>query len=121
MFTLRKRFLVFLFGNLFCSVCSSVHNFLPDVTYNYETPNSMAQSAGTAEHTDCISAEGQDSPKGCPVFETEQSDGEAPVILKLWGNTEYPFTAIAPMFNLDRSGRTRYGLINGLNRIVYLY
>ena len=38
----------------------------------------MAQSAGAAKYTNCISAEGEDSPNECP-------EGDAPVMLKLWG------------------------------------
>ena len=29
-------------------------------------------------------------PNKCPGYDTKQSDGEAPVTLELWGNTEYP-------------------------------
>ena len=32
--------------------------------------------------------------------------GEAPVVLELWGNAEYPFIAIAPRSTLVRSGST---------------
>ena len=44
----------------------------------------MAQSAGSVDYTDCISAVGKDSSNECPSYDTKQSDGEAPVILKLW-------------------------------------
>ena len=37
----------------------------------------MAQSAGAVEYT----AEGWDSPNGCPGYHTKQSDGVAPVML----------------------------------------
>ena len=43
----------------------------------------MAQSAGAAEYTDCISADGQNSTNVYPGNHTKQSDGEAPVILEL--------------------------------------
>ena len=43
----------------------------------------MAQSAGTAEYTNCISAERKESPNEYPGYDTKQSDGEAPVMLKL--------------------------------------
>ena len=43
----------------------------------------MVQSAGAIEYTDCISAEGLDSRNDCPRYEIKQSDGEAPVMLKL--------------------------------------
>ena len=50
----------------------------------------MAQSAGAAEYTDCISADEQDSPNECPGYDTTQSDGEASVILELWGMQRTP-------------------------------
>ena len=43
----------------------------------------MAQSAGAVEYTDCISAEGYDSPDVCRGYNTNQSDGEVPVKLEL--------------------------------------
>ena len=46
----------------------------------------MSQLAsGGAEYTDCISVESYDSKIMCPVHEIKQSDGEALVILELWG------------------------------------
>ena len=45
----------------------------------------MAQSARAAEYTDCISVEGYDSPNECPGYNTKQSDGEAPVMVEIWG------------------------------------
>ena len=45
----------------------------------------MAQSPGATEFTDFISAEGQDSLNECPVYNTKQSEGEASVMLELWG------------------------------------
>ena len=44
----------------------------------------LVLSAGVAEYTDCISAEGQVSPNDCPNYGTKQSDGEVPVMLKFW-------------------------------------
>ena len=44
-----------------------------------------AQSAGTIEYIDYISAEGQDRPTNCPRYGIKQSDGEAPEMLELWG------------------------------------
>ena len=41
----------------------------------------MAQSAGGAEYTDCISAKGQHSPNECPGYDT---DAEARVVLELY-------------------------------------
>ena len=43
----------------------------------------IAQSAETAEFTDCISAEGQNSPNQGPEYDTKRSDDEVPVILEL--------------------------------------
>ena len=43
----------------------------------------MAQLAGGADYTDCISAEGYPHPNECPGYDTKQSDGEAPVMLVL--------------------------------------
>ena len=43
----------------------------------------LALSIGAAEYTDSFSAEGQDSPNGCPEYDAKQSDGEAPVMLEL--------------------------------------
>ena len=37
------------------------------------------------ECTGCIFAERQDSPNKSPTFDTKQHDGEAPVMLELWG------------------------------------
>ena len=53
---------------------------------------SMAQLARAAEYTDCISAEGQDSPNQCPESDTKQSDGKAPVLLELWIMWNTPLT-----------------------------
>ena len=43
----------------------------------------MAQSAGVAEYTDCISSE--DSQNECPGYDTKQSGDEAPVMLEIRG------------------------------------
>ena len=44
----------------------------------------MAQSAEAAEYTDCISAEGKDSPNEFLGYDTKQSDGEASVLQEFW-------------------------------------
>ena len=49
-----------------------------------------AQSAGTAEYTDCIFAEEKDSLNECPGFDTKQSDVEVPVKLEIWGMRSTP-------------------------------
>ena len=43
----------------------------------------MAQLAGAAKYTDCISAEEEDSSNECHRYDTKQSDGEATVMLEL--------------------------------------
>ena len=48
------------------------------------TANSLSQSAGSIEYNDCISVEGSVSHNECPGYNTK-SDGEAPVMLELWG------------------------------------
>ena len=44
-----------------------------------------AKSSEAVEYTDCLSAEGYKTPcNQSPVYDSKQSDGEAPVLLKLW-------------------------------------
>ena len=50
----------------------------------YILTHALAQLAGTIEYTDCISALSSQVIK-CPRYNTKQFDGEAPVILELWG------------------------------------
>ena len=45
------------------------------------TRNTLAQSTRAAEYTDC---------KECSGYDTKQSDGEAPLILELWGMQSAP-------------------------------
>ena len=58
------------------------------LTYKWD-PNRyyhfLAQSAGAAEYTDYISAEGKNFLNEYPEYDTKQSDGEAPAKLELWG------------------------------------
>ena len=68
--------------------------------------NMMAQLAGAAEYTDCISAEGKNSPNECPGYVTKQSDGVASVMLELWRLQSTPFLAIASRSTLTWSGST---------------
>ena len=44
-------------------------------------PHLDALSAGAAEYINCISV----SPNECPIYDTKQPDGEAPVMLEFWG------------------------------------
>ena len=53
----------------------------------------LAQSAGAEAYTDCIFAEGLESPNKCPGYDTKQSDGEVPVIQELW---RMPSTPLLP-------------------------
>ena len=50
----------------------------------------LAQAARAAEYTESISAERQDSANKDPVSDAKQSDGEASVILELWGMQSTP-------------------------------
>ena len=43
---------------------------------------SLTQSARAAEYTDCMSAEGYDFLNQYPIYDTKQSDGEAPIMLE---------------------------------------
>ena len=46
----------------------------------------MKEKASAAEYTDFISAEGQDpSHNECQGYDIKQSDGEAPIMVELWG------------------------------------
>ena len=56
----------------------------------------LTQSTGAAEYTDCISAEGKDSPNECPGYDTKPSDGEAPVMLELWWIQSTPLLPSLP-------------------------
>ena len=57
---------------------------------NTETHITTAQSTGAAENTDCISPEGLDPPNEYLGYDTKQSEGEAPVTLKLQGMRSTP-------------------------------
>ena len=51
----------------------------------------MAPSAsGVVEYIKWISAEGQDLPNVCPAYDIKQYDGEAPLMLELWGRRSTP-------------------------------
>ena len=58
----------------------------------------LAQSARAVEYTDCISAEGVRPPPTptSALDMTQQSDGEAPVILELWGMQSTPTLPLFP-------------------------
>ena len=56
----------------------------------------LAQPAWAVEYTDYISAKEKDFPTECPRYDTKQSDGEAPVMLELWGKAENPSLLLLP-------------------------
>ena len=56
------------------------------------------------DYTDCISAEGLDSPNECPVYDTKQSDDEAPVMI--WWTQSAPSFSSLPGPLWTRSGST---------------
>ena len=56
----------------------------------------MSQSAGAGEYPHCISAEKKSSLNECPGYDTEQSDGEVPVMLEFWGMRGIPLVPLLP-------------------------
>ena len=50
----------------------------------------IAQSAGAVEYTDQHLYRGIKPPNESPGYDSEQSDGEAPVMLELWGMRSTP-------------------------------
>ena len=59
-----------------------------------------------AEYTDCISAEGCNSPNKRPGYDTKQSDYEVPTNAWALGNAEYPFVVISSRYIQTRKGST---------------
>ena len=55
----------------------------------------FVQSAGAAECTDRTSGEVYPANE-CPEYDTKQSDGEVPVMLKLWGMQTVPSLPLLP-------------------------
>ena len=55
----------------------------------------LAQSAGSVEDTNCMSAEGLDSPNECPGYDIKPSDCDAP-ILELWEMQSAPSLPLLP-------------------------
>ena len=49
---------------------------------------SIAQSAGAVKYTD--------PPNECPDYDTEQSDGEVPAMLEIWGMRSTPSLPLLP-------------------------
>ena len=57
----------------------------------YTHTRTLAQSPGFVEYTDCFSAERLGlSPNEYLGYDTKQSDGKVPLILKLWGKLSTP-------------------------------
>ena len=85
---------------------------LPVIFYIIDWWNLLltAQSAGAVEYTDCTSAElGLDPPpttNQCPGYGNNQSDGEVPVMLELWGMRSTPSLPSLSGPPLARVGRT---------------
>ena len=50
----------------------------------------MAELAWAVEYTDCIYAEGYETPNECPGYEIKKSEGKAPVMMELWGMWSSP-------------------------------
>ena len=56
-----------------------------------------AKSAGAVEYTDWISAKRQNAnPHECPGYDSKQSDGEALLMLELWGMWSTPALLLFP-------------------------
>ena len=58
--------------------------------------SNIAQSTGVVEYTDCISAEGYDLSQECTGEYIKYSDGEASVMLELWGTWRTPSLPLLP-------------------------
>ena len=71
-------------------------NKLLHLLLEVEFQNSLTQSVGAAEYTDCISTEGKDSPTACPGYNIKPSDGEVSVMLELWGMRSTPSLPLLP-------------------------
>ena len=56
----------------------------------------IAQPARTLDYTECISAEGYNSPYEYPVHDTEPFDGEASVMIELLGIRSTPLSPSLP-------------------------
>ena len=76
----------------------------------------LTQSAGTVEYADCISAVGQDSPNECREYDTKRSDGEALLMLDLWGMQSTPLLPSIPDSLWPLGGSTWLNPIYGLSR-----
>ena len=59
----------------------------------------MAHLVGVVEYTDL-------TPSECPRYDTKKTDGEALVMLELWGIQSIPFIAITPRSTLAWSSST---------------
>ena len=73
------------------SACSIKRHTKIDTPFDKESKLLFAQSAGAVEYTYCTSEEGvRPPPHDCPGYDTKQSNGEAPVMLELWGMRSTP-------------------------------
>ena len=55
-----------------------------------------AQLTEAVEYTDCMSAEEFPPPKEHPGYDINQSDGKAPIMMKLWGIRGTPSLPLLP-------------------------
>ena len=56
----------------------------------------MTESAGAVEYTDCFSAEGNDFPIESLGYNSRQFDGQAPVMVEIWGIRSTPLLTAPP-------------------------
>ena len=76
----------------------------------------LTQSAGAVEYTDYFSAEWKDPYTECPGYDTNQYDGEVPVMLELWGMQSTPSLPSLPGPLWSGVVAPDKGPINGSNR-----
>ena len=85
-FTFYKGFCLGIFF-----LCKKITYFWKGSHWKRQVPDrSIAQLAGAVEYTDCIFAEGLRRTSPRPRYYTKQSDGQAPVMLKLCGMRSTP-------------------------------
>ena len=78
-------------------LCKKITYFWKSSHWKRQVPDrSIAQLAGAVKYTDCISAEGLRRTSPRPRYYTKQSDGQAPVMLKLCGMRSTPSLPLLP-------------------------
>ena len=69
----------------------------PFIGHIFGSGSWIARSTGAVEYTDCFSAEEvRPPPYECPAYDNKRSDGEAPVMLELWGIRSTPSLPLLP-------------------------